>query len=376
MQASLVESTIVKKNRLRRWVPWAVTLGAMSLFPALSIGHEDKDPVCGMSVEIEKASEKMLYAGKNYIFCGPVCLEAFRASPDKYASALRLIEYRGKTALAFTLRPRLPKPGELAKFYIQAGPAASEEMGPDPKTLRKVAEGKAYLYPADRSREARPEVFRLHETAEPRTYGFSKLIGAEGVYRVYFVLRYEGGEESRIAFDCVTEGAVPKDDYHHEGPATAGVPASAPPKGEVHKPAGNSAHGQAKLTMEVQHETMRRMGELWASSGDRLFSEPADLPQAKKHLSDIESWRKNMPEFVLHKFNGQKAEYLRYSDELETRLRGMNDLLSKGDVEGSRARFVEIEGQSCVKCHLKFRWAAVDDLSRFPDLRRSEHGPR
>lgn len=142
------------------------------------------------------------------------------------------------------------------------------------------------------------------------------------------------------------------------------------------KDGGHAGHGASKLTMEAQHETMRRMGELWAASGDRLFSEPADLSGVAKSLSDLETWRKNMPDFALHKFIEQKDEYLRYTAELESRLGVLRDVVAKRDVEGARSRFVETEGQSCVKCHLKFRWAAVDDLSRFPDLRRSEHGPR
>ncbi len=361
----------MKKSLLDRRFAWAMAAATLSLLSSVATAHEEKDPVCGMAVEIEKATEKMLYAGKNYIFCGPACLESFRANPDKYASALRLIEYRGNAAFAFTLRPRFPKPGELAKFYIQAGPAAKDEMGPDPKLLRRPVEARAYLYHADRSSHARPEIFRLHETAEPKTYGFSKLIGEDGVYRIFFVLRYEGGEESRIAFDCVTEGAVPKDDHHDGKPAEAGRAPPRAPHESTH-----AGHGAPKLTMEAQHETMRLMGELWASSGDRLFSEPADLSGVTKSLSELETWRKNMPNFVLHKFIEQKGEYLRYTGELESRLRSLRDVVAKGDVEGSRSRFVEIEGQSCVKCHLKFRWAAVEDLSRFPDLRRSEHGPR
>lgn len=364
----------MKKKFLGRAMAWAVTAAALSLFSTVAAAHEEKDPVCGMAVEIEKATERMLYAGKNYIFCGPACFESFRTNPDKYASALRLIEYRGTTAFAFTLRPRFPKPGELAKFYIQAGPAAGGEMGPDPKLLRKPVDARAYLYHADRSAHARPEVYRLHETAEPKTYGFSKLIGEDGVYRVFFVLRYEGGEESRIAFDCVTEGAVPKDDHHDAKPSGEGAPPPMPAKADAHQ--HDAGHGPPKLTMEAQHETMRRMGEIWASAGDRLFAEPADLTGVTRSLSDLETWRKNMPDFVLHKFMDQKEEYLRYAAELENRLRSLRDGVSKGDAEGSRSQFVEIEGQSCVKCHLKFRWAAVEDLSRFPDLRRSEYGPR
>ncbi|MGE5324859.1 MAG: heavy metal translocating P-type ATPase [Actinomycetota bacterium] len=43
-----------------------------------------KDPVCGMSVDPEKARGTAEYKDKTYYFCCPRCLEKFNAEPEKY----------------------------------------------------------------------------------------------------------------------------------------------------------------------------------------------------------------------------------------------------------------------------------------------------
>lgn len=351
----------------------ASVLAALGLLAIPSFGHEEKDPVCGMAVEIEKAPERAPYAGKNYYFCSAACLASFRTTPEKYVSALRLISYRGKTAVAFTLRPRSPKIGDLAKFYLQVGLPLSGEMGPDPKTAFSI-EGFGYLYDGNRAAPARPEIFRLHQTDEPGTYGFSKQILRDAVYRVFFVVRLPSGEELRAGFDCPTEGAMPKDDHgHSDTSAPAGHSHPKAPAADAH---GGMAHGASKLTMEAQHETMRRMGEHWAAIGETLFAEPVDSAALRGHVEGLSSWARNIPEFMLHKFEAHKPEFLGYGREFASAFREFERAIEKGDRKESQRRYVEIDGRSCTKCHLKFRWGVVEDLSGFPDLRRKEHGPQ
>src|SRR5579864_822627 len=43
-----------------------------------------KDPVCGMDVDPARAAASYDYAGRTYFFCNPMCLEKFRADPEKY----------------------------------------------------------------------------------------------------------------------------------------------------------------------------------------------------------------------------------------------------------------------------------------------------
>lgn len=43
------------------------------------------DPVCGMTIESEKAAAREAWQGQTYYFCSKSCQEKFRAAPDLYA---------------------------------------------------------------------------------------------------------------------------------------------------------------------------------------------------------------------------------------------------------------------------------------------------
>ena len=47
-----------------------------------------QNPVCGMTVDPHHAAGTESYNGVTYAFCGPHCLEKFRADPARYAAAL------------------------------------------------------------------------------------------------------------------------------------------------------------------------------------------------------------------------------------------------------------------------------------------------
>jgi len=44
------------------------------------------DPVCGMSVESEKAAATETYQGRSYYFCSPGCRNSFKTDPGKFAA--------------------------------------------------------------------------------------------------------------------------------------------------------------------------------------------------------------------------------------------------------------------------------------------------
>lgn len=46
---------------------------------------ETKDPVCGMSINPEKAGAAAVVAGKTYYFCSASCREKFEQAPEKYS---------------------------------------------------------------------------------------------------------------------------------------------------------------------------------------------------------------------------------------------------------------------------------------------------
>ena len=44
------------------------------------------DPVCGMSIEPEKAHASESYQERTYYFCSPQCRNSFKADPAKFAA--------------------------------------------------------------------------------------------------------------------------------------------------------------------------------------------------------------------------------------------------------------------------------------------------
>lgn len=64
--------------------------GAKPVVAALSIvgeGPKEKDPVCGMMVDPQKAAGKVEYGGKTYYFCSARCAERFQKEPEKFLAA-------------------------------------------------------------------------------------------------------------------------------------------------------------------------------------------------------------------------------------------------------------------------------------------------
>ena len=43
------------------------------------------DPVCGMTVDDNKAEFQTQFAGKKYFFCSEQCRKEFESNPDEYA---------------------------------------------------------------------------------------------------------------------------------------------------------------------------------------------------------------------------------------------------------------------------------------------------
>lgn len=66
-------------------------LGARQLpTPVTKVGlaSEERDPVCGMLLDPEKAPEKYEYGGNRYYFCSRTCQAQFEAAPEYFLRAV------------------------------------------------------------------------------------------------------------------------------------------------------------------------------------------------------------------------------------------------------------------------------------------------
>jgi P-type Cu+ transporter len=59
----------------------------VSGLPILPSASKEKDPVCGMMVDRQKAARRVEHAQKTYSFCSAGCAERFQKEPEKYLAA-------------------------------------------------------------------------------------------------------------------------------------------------------------------------------------------------------------------------------------------------------------------------------------------------
>ncbi len=58
------------------------------------MAHQMKDPVCGMTVDMDSATDRAEFQGRTYYFCSPGCVRQFRADPARYANVANSSESR------------------------------------------------------------------------------------------------------------------------------------------------------------------------------------------------------------------------------------------------------------------------------------------
>ncbi len=90
-----------------------------SVKPATAL--QDKDPVCGMTVDPATAKHKLEHAGKTYYFCCASCLEKFRANPEGYLSG-RKTPAMGTQIISIGAAPGAQTP-EIKASQIKSVPA-------------------------------------------------------------------------------------------------------------------------------------------------------------------------------------------------------------------------------------------------------------
>ncbi|MGH9587929.1 MAG: YHS domain-containing protein [Acidobacteriaceae bacterium] len=102
-----------------------------------------KDPVCGMTVNPEKAAAKAEFAGEDFYFCSQGCAAKFRENPERYLAA-------DKPAAAHTLEADYTCP--MHPEVRQKGPGSCPKCGMalEPETISAPAAKVEYTCPCTR----------------------------------------------------------------------------------------------------------------------------------------------------------------------------------------------------------------------------------
>jgi P-type Cu+ transporter len=113
--------------------------------PILLAAPQEKDPVCGMMVDPEKAAGKVEHDGKTYYFCSVRCVERFRNEPEKFLAAPGTAGMEHKAApaavpaVAKNVRYTCPMHPEI----VQIGPGTCPKCGMALEPMDILAEEQA-----------------------------------------------------------------------------------------------------------------------------------------------------------------------------------------------------------------------------------------
>jgi P-type Cu+ transporter len=113
--------------------------------PILPAAPREKDPVCGMMVDPQKAAGKAEHNGKTYYFCSARCAERFRNEPQKFLAALGTagMEHRAAPAAAPAVATNVRYTCPMHPEIVQIGPGTCPKCGMALEPMDIVAEEQA-----------------------------------------------------------------------------------------------------------------------------------------------------------------------------------------------------------------------------------------
>ncbi|MEK7468605.1 MAG: YHS domain-containing protein [Planctomycetota bacterium] len=307
---------------------------AFLLTSSIAFAHDPvRDPICGMMIEPEHAAATAEYLGKTYYFCQVEERAQFLANPSKFVSAKRLQRWAAGGQLIATIDPGEPAAGSDVRLRVLLAPAKGD--GADESSPVALRDPVVHFFDVDRDRPAEKTIVRLQPLGG-NAYGALRLAARPGDTRFVIEATTAAGEPVRLSGSFTAVESA--------GPAVPDEP----------------------FTMARQHEVMRRFGRHWEEIRVELLREKPDAAAIRASASRIEDERKRLPLFELHVNNQEKPEFVKYGEDLKGPLAELAKLAERRDFGAVRALQRAQETESCVKCHLKFRWDVVRDLSRFP----------
>ena len=112
----------------------------------------ERDPVCGMTVDPEKAAATAEHAGKTYYFCAPGCAKRFQQAPEKYLQPAKTLAapsglvnlHAASKSVATAAAPAIKEVKQSRESSAVQQPTGEAELHPTPE--RSSAQGKQVRY--------------------------------------------------------------------------------------------------------------------------------------------------------------------------------------------------------------------------------------
>jgi Cu+-exporting ATPase len=130
----------------------------------------ERDPVCGMNVDPERAKAKVEHGGKSYFFCSAGCAERFEQAPGKFQSAAVLGAASHGIQIAAAAKPAMAALPILRSAPSGKDPVCGMMVDPQKAAGKVEYAGKTYFFCSPRCKERfekEPEKF----LAAPGTAG-------------------------------------------------------------------------------------------------------------------------------------------------------------------------------------------------------------
>jgi len=264
---------------------------------------------------------------------------------------LREIHAIGKLGVLLALRPKQPAVGELAKFVFKVAPINADGMDVDETKALEIVMSRITIFAMDRQQEPEPRYYTLTPLPEKGAYSFAMRIRKNVDHRVIVAVTAKGGKDLETSYDFQTQ----------------------PAKAEAHAEALPGLDEQGHLEMSAQHETMQAMGRHWTEAWRELEKKNPRWRALTNHVEAVHKLQSNLEHFHLHKFAERKAEFDVLARTFGEQLKTLHDAVQRRDREGAWQGFKRIDQQSCLKCHLVFRWGAVQDFKQVPELNHEKH---
>ena len=105
-----------------------------------------RDPVCGMTVEPEKAAAKVEHGGKSYYFCGAGCAKKFEQGPERFISGPAPVAVSHGTQIAVGAKPAVETLPILGSAPVLKDPVCGMRVDPQKAAGRVEHGGKSYFF--------------------------------------------------------------------------------------------------------------------------------------------------------------------------------------------------------------------------------------
>jgi P-type Cu+ transporter len=113
----------------------------------------ERDPVCGMNVDTEKAKAKVEHGGKSYYFCSAGCAKKFEQTPERFLSVPAPVAVSPGTQIAAAAKPALASLPILASAPGVKDPVCGMMADPQKAAGKVEHAGKTYFFCSARCKE-------------------------------------------------------------------------------------------------------------------------------------------------------------------------------------------------------------------------------